>query len=204
MDNREAFAKRMAAMCAAFRTECTDPLLEAYWMALEDLSEPVFNAAVKRAIATEKFMPPPATLLELAGAKAQTSTDRALTAWGFVVEAIRKHGSYSSVEFVDDQAIHGAIRRLGGWLRLCSTDSEELHSFRRKEFIEAYESCEQHPDPNPQPLRGLPGMGDKVARIVTREPKSGPKALPPVPRNGKPGPSSIGDLVATLMPKDHQ
>ncbi len=136
-----------------------------------------------------------------------TDEAKALNAWGRVVETIRKFGHSSGRLEFDDPAIHGAIRRLGGWVRLCDTGSDELHSFSRKAFLEAYGACVQFPDEVKTPLSftmATFGEEDRVRYITTRpvDPKA-PKALPPVPRNGKSA-QTIGDLVASLAPKGHQ
>lgn len=80
-----------------------------------------------------QFMPKPADIVrQLQG----TNTDRALIAWGKTLQAIQHVGAYASVCF-DDGAIHAVIEDMGGWPKLCRTQTDDL-PFVQRRFCETY------------------------------------------------------------------
>lgn len=80
-----------------------------------------------------QFMPKPADIVrQLQG----TQTDRALVAWGKVFDAMQRVGAYADVCF-DDGLIHCAIEDIGGWVRICRMDFEELPHTQRR-FCDSY------------------------------------------------------------------
>lgn len=133
--DREAYVVAMNALCGMFRVEPSEPFLDGYWMALQDVSIDDVRAAVVKAARTCQFMPPAAELRKLAGAGAEQAS---IDAWNGVVNAIRKFGAYESVDF--GPTVNAAVRAVGGWRRLCTADSAELHAFIRREFAQALEA----------------------------------------------------------------
>lgn len=82
-----------------------------------------------------QFMPKPADIVkQLHG----THGDRSLVAWGKVFGAMGSVGAYKSVVF-DDAVIHAVIDDLGGWVKVCRTDNEEL-PFMQKRFCDTYKA----------------------------------------------------------------
>lgn len=80
-----------------------------------------------------QFMPKPADIVkQLQG----THGDRALVAWGKVFGAMSSVGAYKTVVF-DDAVIHAVIDDLGGWVKVCRTDNDEL-PFMQKRFCDTY------------------------------------------------------------------
>jgi hypothetical protein len=150
--DRKAFADCIQALAAAFRTETSPALFESYWMGLDDLPLNAVLAAVKQAARKCRFMPVPAELRELAGAGGQAAV---LDAWQAVVGAIRSVGHYRSVDF--GPVVNAVVRNLGGWRRLCDADSDELHSFLRKDFERIYATTAQRP---PESLDSRPLLGE--------------------------------------------
>ena len=77
---------------------------------------------------------------ELSGA--QTALDEAsVSAWSAVLTAIKHFGGYQTPAWTgrnDAARITQAITHLGGWVRLCDTESEELHKWTRQAFQKAY------------------------------------------------------------------
>jgi hypothetical protein len=96
------------------------------------------------------FMPKPADLVrELQG----TRTDRSLIAWGKVLDAIQRVGAYQSVVF-DDGVIHAVIEDLGGWVKVCRGNVDDL-SYLQKRFCDSYKAYAARPDvPYPAKLLG--------------------------------------------------
>ena len=94
-----------------------------------------------------KFPPMPSDIVRVLHG---TKTDRALVAWGKVVDAMQSAGAYRSVAF-DDPLIHLAIADLGDWPKLCRTLVDEL-PFVQKRFCDGYRMHASRP-PEPHPAR---------------------------------------------------
>jgi hypothetical protein len=97
-----------------------------------------------------QFMPKPSDVVrQLQG----THTDRALIAWGKVLDALRRVGAYTDVAF-DDGLIHAAIEDIGGWIKLCRSGTDEL-GYTQKRFCDLYRAYAGRGDVNyPAMLRG--------------------------------------------------
>jgi hypothetical protein len=65
-----------------------------------------------------------------------THAERALLAWGKVLEAIGAVGAYQDVVF-DDPAIHAVIEDLGGWPKVCRGETKDLQ-FLQHRFCQAH------------------------------------------------------------------
>ena len=89
-------------------------------------------------------MPSVAVLRDLTGE--MRSEDRVQLAWEAMVAAIRDVGGYRSITF-EDPAITATVRALGGWERICTTDTEELHKWLRKDFERVYPAFARKPRP---------------------------------------------------------
>ena len=164
--DQDAREKTILAMAELRGRKMSGDALDLYLAAIADIPTPDLQRACATAIKRDKFMPDPSTLLEIAGLALPappTVADRAVTVWTHVLDAIRSVGAYQSVAF-DDPHIHHAIRAVGGWIRICDTDTEELHSFTRKAFLDAYASATRT---NPMPA-ALPGIfGERTVQIAT-------------------------------------
>lgn len=82
-----------------------------------------------------QFMPKPADLVRTLHG---TQSDRSLIAWGKTLDAMRRVGAYTSVVF-DDGVIHAVIEDLGGWVKACQTELDELPHLQRR-FCESYKA----------------------------------------------------------------
>lgn len=126
------FGEELAALCAAFGRELTEPTILAYWIGLQDLPLADVQQAIHRALRECKYMPVPAEIRRLAGGI--STQERAIMAW----DVVRKNlNPYESVNF-DDPIVNATIRNMGGWLRLCSMETEEFNVWARKEFERIY------------------------------------------------------------------
>lgn len=135
LSDQPAFLDLIEGLALTFKTKVSKALLSAYWMGLSDLPFDQVKAACIRALVGCKFMPVPREIRDLAGIMGPDQ--KAIIAWNAVKRAIREVGSYRSVTF-DDPAINAAIRSLGGWPRVCGTESEELDKWTSKEFQRLY------------------------------------------------------------------
>lgn len=106
-----------------------------------------------------------------------THTDRALLAWGKTLDAMSRVGAYSDVVF-DDPAIHAAVEDLGGWVKICRSETKDL-SYLQHRF------CESH-----KAYTGRPGFNFPRVLIGQRSPDSDflRKGLQP------PRPALVGDV----------
>ncbi len=82
-------------------------------------------------------LPPIGLIRQNAIGRQPAEQDRSLLAWDRVLEAIREHGGYQTVKF-DDPAIHAAIRSCGGWVALCEQETEQMITWTKKAFCDAY------------------------------------------------------------------
>ena len=163
------FGLALAACAELYGKTVSEGAMSLWWQALErfdiDQVERAFRAAVEDA-ESGQFMPRPADLIKrLEG----TRTDRALIAWGKVMDAICRVGAYQSVVF-DDGAIHAAIEDMGGWTHLCRSNEDEL-PFLQKRFCDLHRAYSARPD-HAYPARLL-GEHELINRLA------GHRAAPP-------------------------
>ena len=135
--DRKRFVSAVSATAAAFGKETTEELFAVFWGGLEDLPVEAVVGALVRAVQVCQFFPTVRDLREMSGGPSATS--RIEMAWESLLRAIRSVGGYRSPLF-EDAAITATIRSMGGWERICSMESEELHKWGRKEFDRIYPS----------------------------------------------------------------
>lgn len=124
-NDRAAFSLLFADVMAYYRQDVSDFTRSLFWNALEGFTfEQVSKAFQRHATDAEhgQFAPKVADLVRILQG---THTDRAALAWGKVLEAASRVGAYTDVVF-DDPAIHAAIEDLGGWPKVCRTETKEL------------------------------------------------------------------------------
>lgn len=136
-NERAEFVEVIEALAATFGREPTQAMLTGYWMGLEDLELVAVKRAAAKAIASDKFMPVPAVMRELAGEL--SPKQRAVLAWGAFKSAVDTHGFYASVDF-DDQTINATVRNLGGWMPTLDQMETEGDKWIRKDFERVYEA----------------------------------------------------------------
>ena len=110
------------------------------WYTLcSDLTAEQFQAGIVETLRTNTFagLPPIGLIRQNAIGRQPAEQDRSLLAWDRVLEAIREHGGYQTVRF-DDPAIHAAIRSCGGWVALCEQPTEQMVTWTKKAFCDAY------------------------------------------------------------------
>lgn len=149
MKNKKLFAEYMATLSVIYDKEITKPLTDIYWKTLEPFSDEQCEAAFRNIIATCKFFPKPAELLEnIRG----TTENRSAKAWIKVVRAIKGIGNYASVKF-DDPVIHSVLEFMGGWDKIWDWQTSEM-VWKQKEFERLYGIMESKLD-HPLYLEGL-------------------------------------------------
>lgn len=134
---RESFAAGVAMLTAAFGKQLDAPVIELYWMGLNDLSDEEFKQALSRAARECKFMPAPAELRAFARQPRDLAHEAAI-AWAAVRKAIdRIDYTARSVDF--GPVVNACIRQLGGWDSLCNATVTDLDVWKPKEFYRLYE-----------------------------------------------------------------
>lgn len=104
--------------------ETSTELVEAYFIALVDLTDEQLEQAAAQAVRTLKWFPKVAELREIVGE--QTAHGAGVTTATEAIEqiyrTIREIGSYSSPRF-DDPLLNRVVAAMGGWRELCLSEN---------------------------------------------------------------------------------
>ena len=134
--DKPAFKDLITDVMAFYKQDASPFALSVWWQACQKYDiEQVSKALTAHAMDPERgqFAPKPADLVrQLEG----TATDRAMIAWGKVLDAIQRVGGYTDVVF-DDAAIHAVIEDLGGWVKVCRGETKDL-GYLQHRFCEAH------------------------------------------------------------------
>lgn len=142
-DQRTAFATLLSDALAFYRQHASDFALSVWWASCQPFEfEQVSAALTAHAMDPERgqFPPMPADIVRVLQG---TQTDRALVAWGKVMDAMQRVGAYTSVAF-DDATIHAVVEDLGGWVGMCQGQTDEL-PFLSRRFCDAYRAYARRP-----------------------------------------------------------
>lgn len=134
--DRKEFAELIAGVFAYHRAQVSPAIIGMYWRGCQRWSiEQVRKALDELTMDAEagKFVP---KIGDLTRALEGTKTDRAQLAWGRVLEAAASIGAYTDVVF-DDPAIHATVEDLGGWTKICRSETKEL-GYLQHRFCESY------------------------------------------------------------------
>lgn len=134
--DRAPFAQLITEVLAYYRQDASRFVLDLWWNACQPFDLEQVRVAVQRHCTDPErgqFAP---KVADLARILQGTSTDRAALAWGKVHEAMSSVGGYVDVVF-DDPAIHAVVEDLGGWPKVCRTETAEL-SYLQHRFCEAH------------------------------------------------------------------
>lgn len=113
-----------------------------------------------------QFPPKPADIVRLIDG---SGDGQALLAWAKTERALRTIGGYRSVVF-DDPLIHAVISDMGGWIRLCEGQADEL-PFRQQEFAKRYRALLlATPPAYPAHLCGRTEMGNRSGGFAAERP----------------------------------
>lgn len=114
---------------------------QAYWMALQDLSDDVFIESVGRCLRGSTFFPTPSEIRRHAEdilAVCGVLPAEPSSAWEVVLRMARRWSPYGDNPKFDDEAVKRAVNELGGIGRIAMAHDSEL-PFIRKDFIARYE-----------------------------------------------------------------
>jgi hypothetical protein len=135
---KQQFVKLITDVLAFYKQDTSTFAITVWWAACQKFDiEQVRRALTQHAMDPDRgvFAPKPADLVrQLEG----TSGDRAMLAWGKVLDAAQRVGAYTDVVF-DDPAIHAAVEDLGGWPKLCRTETKDL-GYLQHRFCESHKA----------------------------------------------------------------
>jgi len=155
-DKRD-FSNLLDSVAQYYRVEISPPVKRIYWGALKKYDFQAIVDAFGRHAAnpdTGTFAPKAADIIRMIDGNTK---DSGMRAWAKVERAIRTVGAYRTVAF-DDSLIHKVISDMGGWIKLCGTESDAL-PFVSKEFIERYRGFAVKSE-RPEYPRKLIGLAD--------------------------------------------
>lgn len=130
------FSDLITNALAYYRQDASKFTLSLWWQACQRFDlEQVSKALTAHALDAERgqFAPKVADIVRIL---AGTHTDRAQLAWGKTLEAMGAVGAYTDVVF-DDPAIHAVVEDLGGWPKVCRTETAEL-GYLQHRFCESH------------------------------------------------------------------
>lgn len=136
MDKLGDIAELVTNVCKFYRQEVTGFTIDVWVNAMQVFEFDQVRRAFSAHLANPEggqYMPKPADIVKVLQG---TSTDRAALAWGKTLEAMGSVGAYQDVVF-DDPAIHATVEDLGGWPKLCRTETKDL-SYMQHKFAESY------------------------------------------------------------------
>lgn len=141
MSNAKTITDCLAVAGELYGKSVSEAALRVWYRALREHSteaiQRAFDAHFTRG---DPFMPKPSDIVRLIEG---TSTDKAMTAWAKVEDAMRSHGAYKSVVF-DDPLIHHCVEQMGGWVTLCATKISDT-PFRANDFRKHYDAALRDP-----------------------------------------------------------
>jgi len=170
------FRELLTNALSFYRQDVSTFMLDVWWQACQGFDlEQVRKALTAHAMDPDRgnFSPKPADIVRQLGG---TATDRAMLAWGKVLEAMQSVGAYADVVF-DDPAIHACVEDLGGWPKVCRGEMKDL-GYLQHRFCEAHRAYTGRGSfEYPRSLRGDRSPDEMFAR----------RGLPP------PKPAVVGD-----------
>lgn len=193
--DKAALAALVTDVLAYYRQNVSEFTLSVWWQACQPYTlEQIRKAMTAHATNPDggQFAPKVADLVRILEG---THTDRAMLAWGKVHEAMSAVGAYQDVVF-DDPAIMAVVEDLGGWPKVCRTESKEL-GYLQKRFCDGHKAYtgrgefafprrlmgDRSPDHEyeakglPPPKPALVGNPDKAAQVFLNGSSSGKTAI---------------------------
>jgi hypothetical protein len=137
---RSEAAELVALLVGAYpRGGITEATCAVYETQLTDLTYEAASAAVGKLLRSSRFMPTIAEIREAAAALELGDVRPGAEAWGDVLQAIRKVGSYGMPRFADP-IVEQCVRSLG-WRNLCLDGHNDAAD--RAKFCELYDRLAQ-------------------------------------------------------------
>ena len=134
--DKQEFMELITDVLAFYKQDVSNFAISVWWQACQQYDiEQVRKALTAHAMCPDRgqFAPKPADLVR---ALHGTHTDRALLAWNKAYQAISQYGAYSGCD-LEDPASHAAIHAMGGWVKFCQSQIDDL-PFLQKRFCDFY------------------------------------------------------------------
>lgn len=160
--------KSIAPLQLAFKGALEKDRLQFYVMMLSDIPPQILEAAVKKLIMTNKFLPSIAEIREVAygikGIISGTAAPDESEAWGEVVKAIQSVGYYGKPTF-SHEAITAAVNNIG-WQDICTTPNEGTNTLR-SQFRRAYQlAAQRQKDNRDNAVLGISPNNEKLKQLT--------------------------------------
>ena len=166
--NKQEILKAVAPLQLAFKGNLDDARMRLYVEMLSDIPPQILEAAVKKLIMTNKFLPSIAEIRETAygikGTVSGTAAPDESEAWGEVVKAVRSVGYYSKPKF-SHEAITAAVNNIG-WQDICMTTYDGMNTLRAQ-FRRAYQlAAERQKDNRDNAVLGISPNNEKLKQLT--------------------------------------
>lgn len=160
--------KAIAPLQLAFKGALEKDRLQFYVMMLSDIPPQILEAAVKKLIMTNKFLPSIAEIRETAygikGTISGTAAPDESEAWGEVIKAIQSVGYYGKPTF-SHEAIATAVNNIG-WQDICTTPSDGTNTLR-SQFRRAYQlAAQRQKDNRDNAVLGISPSNEKLKQLT--------------------------------------
>lgn len=160
--------KAIAPLQLAFKGALEKDRLQFYVMMLSDIPPQILEAAVKKLIMTNKFLPSIAEIRETAygikGTISGTAAPDESEAWGEVMKAVRSVGYYGKPKF-SHEAITAAVNNIG-WQDICMTTYDGMNTLRAQ-FRRAYQlAAQRQKDNRDNAVLGISQNNEKLKRLT--------------------------------------
>ena len=166
--NKQEILKAVAPLQLAFKGNLDDARMRLYVEMLSDIPPQILEAAVKKLIMTNKFLPSIAEIRETAygikGTISGTATPDESEAWGEVVKAIQSVGYYGKPKF-SHEAITAAVNNIG-WQDICMTTYDGMNTLRAQ-FRRAYQlAAQRQKDNRDNAVLGISPNNEKLKQLT--------------------------------------
>ena len=166
--NKQEILKAVAPLQLAFKGNLDDARMRLYVEMLSDMPPQILEAAVKKLIMTNKFLPSIAEIRETAygikGTISGTAAPDESEAWGEVVKAVRSVGYYGKPKF-SHEAITTAVNNIG-WQDICMTTYDGMNTLR-SQFRRAYQlAAQRQKDNRDNAVLGISPNNEKLKQLT--------------------------------------
>lgn len=166
--NKQEILKAVAPLQLAFKGNLDDARMRLYVEMLSDIPPQILEAAVKKLIMTNKFLPSIAEIRETAygikGTISGTAAPDESEAWGEVIKVIRSVGYYGKPKF-SHEAITVAVNNIG-WQDICMTTNEGMNTLR-SQFRRAYQlAAQRQKDNRDNAVLGISPNNEKLKQLT--------------------------------------
>ncbi|QNK68449.1 DUF6475 domain-containing protein [Variovorax sp. PAMC26660] len=140
---RKDFGQLVKDVMAYYGKDTSKFLLDVWWDACQSFDYEQIVTAVNRHIKDAEHGQFPPKVADMVRILAGTATDRAVIAWGKTLAAMTSVGGHQDVVF-DDPAIHAVVEDLGGWPKVCRTETKDL-GYLQHRFCESHRAYTRAP-----------------------------------------------------------